>query len=142
MKSVVSYSKAWVKQQARMTSTSNQEVFRATVEGRICVDVLRAVLVAHNLSTFSLAECAQVRLAFGAQDGESLPVHRSMNREIGVAIAAACVRRDSETNCNTNQLAQAKALSQRKLDPINRVWAEGRPAGCCFIRHVVPATGL
>ncbi|KAH7314892.1 hypothetical protein KP509_21G026000 [Ceratopteris richardii] len=62
VKSVVSYGKQWVKQQARMTATSNQEVFRAIVEGRIVIDVLRVVLVAYNLSTFTLAECCQVFL--------------------------------------------------------------------------------
>ncbi|KAI5084309.1 hypothetical protein GOP47_0000478 [Adiantum capillus-veneris] len=62
VKSVVSYGKHWVKQQARMTATSNQEVFRAAIEGRVIIDVLRVVLVAYNLSTFTLAECCQVFL--------------------------------------------------------------------------------
>ncbi|MCO5600346.1 hypothetical protein L7F22_054457 [Adiantum nelumboides] len=62
VKSVVSYGKHWVKQQARMTATSNQEVFRAVIEGRVVIDVLRFVLVAYNLSTFTLAECCQVFL--------------------------------------------------------------------------------
>jgi DNA polymerase delta subunit 1 len=43
IKSVVMYSAAWVKQQARMASTSNQETFRADVEGRVVLDVLRQV---------------------------------------------------------------------------------------------------
>lgn len=62
VKSVVSYGKQWVKQQARMTATSNQEVFRAVIEGRVVIDMLRVVLVAYNLSTFTLAECSQVFL--------------------------------------------------------------------------------
>ncbi|KAJ7556163.1 hypothetical protein O6H91_05G071800 [Diphasiastrum complanatum] len=62
VKSVVSYGKHWVKQQARMTATSNQEVFRAIVHGRILIDMLRVVLVAYNLTTFTLAECSQVLL--------------------------------------------------------------------------------
>lgn len=61
VKSVVTYGKHWVKQQARMTSTSNQEVFRANVEGRLVIDMLRVILVSFNLSTFTLAECTQVR---------------------------------------------------------------------------------
>lgn len=60
VKSVVTYGKHWVKQQARMTSTSNQEVFRANVEGRLVIDMLRVILVSFNLSTFTLAECTQL----------------------------------------------------------------------------------
>lgn len=62
MKSVVTYGKHWVRQQARMSSTSNQEVFRAYMEGRLVIDMLRVVLVSFNLSTFTLAECSQVNL--------------------------------------------------------------------------------
>lgn len=61
IKSVVSYNKNWVKNQQRMTATSNLETYRATVEGRVVVDMLRSITIAHNLSTFTLAECAQVR---------------------------------------------------------------------------------
>ena len=60
VKSVVSYGKHWVKSQARMTATSNQEVFRAVITGRIIIDMLRVILVAYSLSTFTLAECSQV----------------------------------------------------------------------------------
>jgi DNA polymerase elongation subunit (family B) len=63
VKSVVSYGKHWVKSQARMTATSNQEVFRAVITGRIVIDMLRVILVAYNLSTFTLAECSQVYLS-------------------------------------------------------------------------------
>jgi DNA polymerase delta subunit 1 len=62
VKSVVTYGKHWVRQQARMSSTSNQEVYRAYVEGRLVIDMLRVVLVSFNLSTFTLGECSQVSL--------------------------------------------------------------------------------
>lgn len=39
--SVVMYSVAWVRAQARMASTSNQETWKADVEGRVVFDVLR-----------------------------------------------------------------------------------------------------
>lgn len=61
VKSVVSYGKNWVKNQQRMSATSNLETYRATVEGRVVVDMLRSITIAHNLSTFTLAECSQVR---------------------------------------------------------------------------------
>lgn len=59
IKSIVMYSVAWVKQQARMASTSNQETFRALVPGRLVFDVLRQVLTSQSLSTFSLVDCCQ-----------------------------------------------------------------------------------
>eukprot|EP00898_Chlorokybus_atmophyticus_P005186 jgi/Chlat1/5669/Chrsp37S00424 len=62
VKSVVSYNKNWVRSQSRMSSTSNQEVFRADVEGRLVLDVLRPVLVGHTLSAFTLPECSAVFL--------------------------------------------------------------------------------
>lgn len=49
-----------------MSSTSNQEVFRAYVEGRLIIDMLRVVLVSFNLSTFTLGECSQVNLRLPA----------------------------------------------------------------------------
>lgn len=36
-------SPAWVKSQSRMSSTSNQETFRADTQGRLVFDVLRQV---------------------------------------------------------------------------------------------------
>lgn len=43
------YTAAWVKSQARMASTSNQETFKAEVAGRLLLDVLRQVhLGAHG----------------------------------------------------------------------------------------------
>ena len=39
----IRYSAAWVKTQARMASTSNQETFRAELEGRLVFDILRQV---------------------------------------------------------------------------------------------------
>ena len=56
IKSMVQYNAAWVKTQQRMASTSNQEVFRATLGGRIVVDILRQVLTSHSLGTFTLGE--------------------------------------------------------------------------------------
>ena len=44
LKRVVQYTPNWVKNQQRMASTSNQETFRADVEGRLCIDLLRHVL--------------------------------------------------------------------------------------------------
>eukprot|EP00803_Ostreobium_quekettii_P009207 evm.model.scf_772EXC.4 EVM.evm.TU.scf_772EXC.4 scf_772EXC:31453-42840(-) len=55
--SVVMYSPAWVKSQARMASTSNQETWKVDVEGRVVFDILRLVLTAVNLSTFTLTDC-------------------------------------------------------------------------------------
>ncbi|WIA33365.1 hypothetical protein OEZ86_006502 [Tetradesmus obliquus] len=57
-KSVVMYSAAWVKSQSRMASTSNQETFRALgLPGRLVLDVLRQVLTAQGLATFSQVDC-------------------------------------------------------------------------------------
>jgi hypothetical protein len=41
---VTMYSAAWVRSQSRMASTSNQETWRAEVDGRLVVDLLRQVL--------------------------------------------------------------------------------------------------
>jgi hypothetical protein len=38
----------WVKSQARMSGTSNQETFRADCPGRLVIDVLRQVLGSYN----------------------------------------------------------------------------------------------
>ena len=43
VRKITMYSAAWVKSQARMASTSNQETFRADVEGRLVFDILRQV---------------------------------------------------------------------------------------------------
>lgn len=43
LKRVVQYTPNWVKNQQRMASTSNQETFRADVDGRLCIDLLRHV---------------------------------------------------------------------------------------------------
>ncbi|KAI3433870.1 hypothetical protein D9Q98_003673 [Chlorella vulgaris] len=59
VKKVTMYSAQWVRSQSRMSSTSNQETWRADIDGRIVVDVLRQVLTAQNLSSFSLTDCVQ-----------------------------------------------------------------------------------
>ena len=56
VKSAVQYNANWVKSQQRMAATSNQEVFRATLGGRIVLDILRQVLTSHSLGTFTLGE--------------------------------------------------------------------------------------
>ena len=43
LKRVVQYTPNWVKNQQRMASTSNQETFRADVDGRLVIDLLRHV---------------------------------------------------------------------------------------------------
>ena len=43
VRKITQYSAAWVKSHARMASTSNQETFRAEVEGRLVFDILRQV---------------------------------------------------------------------------------------------------
>ena len=53
------YSAAWVRSQSRMSSTSNQETWRADVDGRVVVDLLRHALTACALATFTLADCVQ-----------------------------------------------------------------------------------
>ncbi|KAK9916419.1 hypothetical protein WJX75_002409 [Coccomyxa subellipsoidea] len=64
LKRIVQYSPAWVKSQNRMASTSNQETFRVeNVEGRVVLDVLRHVLTACNLASFSLVDCCQSLLS-------------------------------------------------------------------------------
>lgn len=40
---VLQYNANWVRNQSRMTSTSNQETWRADIEGRIVFDLLRQV---------------------------------------------------------------------------------------------------
>ena len=56
LKNVVQYSPAWVKSQSRMTSTSNQETYRADVEGRLVFDLLRQVQPL-NLNPYPSASC-------------------------------------------------------------------------------------
>ncbi|KAK9810365.1 hypothetical protein WJX72_009511 [[Myrmecia] bisecta] len=59
VKRVVQYSPNWVKSQNRMASTSNQETWRAELEGRQVFDLLRQVLTSCNLASFSLVDCVQ-----------------------------------------------------------------------------------
>lgn len=66
--SSVMYSASWVRSQSRMSATSNQETFKASVGGRLVIDVLRHVLTNQSLSTFTLADCVQSIL------GETLEV--------------------------------------------------------------------
>jgi DNA polymerase delta subunit 1 len=56
---ITMYSAAWVRSQSRMSSTSNQETFKADIDGRLVVDVLRQVLTSQNLASFSLVDCVQ-----------------------------------------------------------------------------------
>jgi DNA polymerase delta subunit 1 len=56
---ITMYSAAWVRSQSRMSSTSNQETFKADIDGRLVVDVLRQVLTSSNLASFSLVDCVQ-----------------------------------------------------------------------------------
>lgn len=56
---ITMYSAAWVKSQSRMSSTSNQETFKAEIDGRVVVDVLRQVLTSCNLGSFTLVDCVQ-----------------------------------------------------------------------------------
>lgn len=57
LKKVVQYSPNWVKNQQRMASTSNQETYRVDVDGRLTIDILRHVLTACSLASFSLSDC-------------------------------------------------------------------------------------
>lgn len=84
-KRITMYSAAWVKSQSRMSSTSNQETFRADIEGRLVVDVLRHCLTACNLASFSLADCVQSLLG---QTLEVLGAH-SLARLAGLQGAGA-----------------------------------------------------
>lgn len=56
---VTMYSAAWVRSQSRMSSTSNQETFKAEIDGRTVVDLLRHALSTCNLASFSLADLVQ-----------------------------------------------------------------------------------
>lgn len=60
VESVVMYSAEWVRSKTtmggRMASTSNQETFKAEVEGRLVLDLQRVVLSSHLLPTYGLAE--------------------------------------------------------------------------------------
>ena len=90
VKRVTMYSAAWVKSQSRMSSTSNQETFRADIEGRAVVDVLRHCLTACNLGSFSLADCVQTLL------GETLEVlgaHRLA--ELGGVVGSSAEGREA-----------------------------------------------
>jgi hypothetical protein len=71
---VTMYSAAWVRSQSRMASTSNQETWRVDEgsEGRVVLDVLRQVLTASTLSSFSLEDCVQSVLG---ETLEVLPPH-------------------------------------------------------------------
>ena len=51
LKRVVQYTPNWVKNQQRMASTSNQETFRADVDGRLCIDLLRHVKALHPFTS-------------------------------------------------------------------------------------------
>jgi DNA polymerase delta subunit 1 len=55
---------------AAVASTSNQEVFKASLGGRLVVDVLRQVLTSHPLGTFTLADAV---LSLLGQTMEVLP---------------------------------------------------------------------
>lgn len=68
------YSAQWVRSQSRMSSTSNQETFSVSVEGRVVVDVLRQVLSGSNLGTYSLVDAVQSLL------GETLEVRKKAGR--------------------------------------------------------------
>jgi len=70
VKKVTMYSAAWVKSQARMASTSNQETFAMTIDGVLVIDILRQVLTGSTLSSFSLVDCVQTLL------GQTLEVIR------------------------------------------------------------------
>jgi DNA polymerase delta subunit 1 len=59
IKRITMYSAAWVRSQSRMSSTSNQETFKADIDGRLVVDILRQVLTSQNLASFSLVDCIQ-----------------------------------------------------------------------------------
>ncbi len=48
--------------QSRMASTSNQETFRADLDGRLVFDVLRQVLTATNLASYTLEACCAALL--------------------------------------------------------------------------------
>ena len=56
VKSCVQYNASWIKSQQRMAATSNQEVFRANLGGRVVLDILRQVLTSQPLGTFTLGE--------------------------------------------------------------------------------------
>lgn len=57
LRKVTMYSAAWVKSQARMASTSNQETFRTELEGRLVFDILRQVHC-HAVPAHLMATCA------------------------------------------------------------------------------------
>lgn len=63
VKRVTMYSAAWVKSQSRMASTSNQETYKAEIDGRLVIDLLRHVLTGSNLASFTLVDCAQAILS-------------------------------------------------------------------------------
>lgn len=73
IKKVTMYSAAWVKSQSRMSSTSNQETYRADVDGRLVVDVLRQILTSQGLGSFSMADSVASLLG---QTLEVLGAHR------------------------------------------------------------------
>lgn len=73
VKRVTMYSAAWVRSQSRMSSTSNQETFKADIDGRAVVDVLRQALSSCNLASFSLVDLVQSLLG---ETMEVLGAHR------------------------------------------------------------------
>lgn len=52
LKRVVQYTPNWVKNQQRMASTSNQETFRADLDGRLVIDLLRHVTASSHMPLF------------------------------------------------------------------------------------------
>ena len=94
IKQITMYSAAWVRSQARMSSTSNQETFRAEIQGRLVVDVLRQVLTSSNLASFSLVDCVQSILG---ETMEVLGAHR-------LATLAGVVPAPTTTNTTTTFL--------------------------------------
>ena len=75
VRKITTYSAAWVRSQSRMSSTSNQETFRADeVEGRVVMDLLRHIISTYNLASFTLADSVQSILG---ETFEVMPAYRA-----------------------------------------------------------------
>jgi DNA polymerase delta subunit 1 len=108
---VTMYSAAWVRSQSRMSSTSNQETFKAEIDGRTVVDLLRHALSTCNLASFSLADLVQSLL------GETIEV-------LGPGqLAAMCGLVSSPSLCrmdpvDANPALRAARYSKRRLEAV------------------------
>jgi len=117
---ITMYSAAWVRSQSRMSSTSNQETFKAEIEGRLVIDVLRQVLTSQNLASFSLVDCVQSLLG---QTMEVLSAHKvaSLAGITSAAVAASNIKSmtEEEEILNHSKAVRLARYTLRRTAAVN-----------------------